>query len=93
MVDKIDEEIESAKEYAEMALDKKASGDSEWYSRFKEMANHELLHSDYMHQYATEYIEMLKRVYKPTTEMQTAWDESHNRYVERVAWIKQMLSM
>lgn len=93
LVEKIEEEIESAKDYAEMALDKKARGESEWYSRFKEMSNQEILHSTYLHDYALEQIEILGRVFIPNQEMQRAWDASHKYYVEKIAWIKQMLSM
>lgn len=93
LVDQIDEEIEGAKTYAECYLDRKARNDSQWATRYKEMANDELKHATWIHDLAVEEIETLQRVYTPTTEMQEAWDKSHARYVEKVAWIKQMLAM
>ena len=93
LIDQIEEEIEGAKDYAECYLDKKARNDSQWAQRYKEMANDELKHATYIHDYALEEIEILSRVYTPTDEMQRAWDESHRYYVEKVAWIKQMLAM
>ena len=93
LIDCIDEEIEGAKHYAECYLDKKARNDSQWAQRFKEMSNDELKHATYIHDLAVEEIEILNRVFTPTEEMQKVWDESHKRYVEKVAWIKQMLLM
>jgi len=43
--------------------------------------------------YAMMKINKLQEVYKPSQEMLDKWDESHRGYVEKVAWIKQMLSM
>lgn len=93
LIDRIDEEIESAKDYAEMYLDKKARGVSEWAQRFKEMSNNEIQHATWIHDMTVEEIELLRTVYTPTTEMQKMWDECHKKYVEKVSWIKQMLSM
>lgn len=93
LIDQIDEEIEGAKHYAECYIDKKSRNDSQWATRFKEMANDELKHCTYMHDYVVEQLEILNRTFTPTEDMQKMWDESHKRYVERVAWIKQMLLM
>ena len=93
MVDQIDDEIESAKTYAESYLDRRARNDSKWAQRYKEMADDELKHATYIHDAAVEEIELIRVVYTPPAEMQKAWDESHKRYVEKVAWIKQMLNL
>lgn len=89
----IDEELEGAKNYAECYVEYKAKGDSTWASRFKEMANDELKHASYIHQLAIKDIEELNKVLTAPVEMQEKWDESHKLYVEREAWIKQMLAM
>ncbi len=89
----IDDEIEGAKEYAEKALMSKAEGDTNWYNRYKEMATDELKHAGWIHDYAVAKIDKLKAIYTAPTEMQDAWNKSHAEYVERVAWIKQMLTM
>lgn len=93
LIDRIEEEIESSKEYTESYLDKKARNDSKWAQRFKEMANDKLKHATYMHEYTLEEIDVLSKVHIPTEEMQRAWDHSNRYYVEKVAWIKQMLLM
>lgn len=92
-VDAIDEELEGAKDYAEKYVECKASGNTQWANRYKEMAQDELKHANYIHDKAVADIEEINKVYKPTVEMQEKWDKSHKEYVERTAWIKQMLAM
>ena len=93
LVDQIDEEIEGAKCYAETYLDYKAKGNSTWSNKYKSMSEDELRHATIIHDRAVEEINELSKVYTPPVEMQKAWDESHKLYVEKVAWIKQMLAM
>ena len=92
-VELLDKEIEGAKDYAEKYVECKAKGNMHRANRFKEMAEDELKHSAYIHEMAVQEIEELKKVYTPPIEMQKKWDEAHKEYVERVAWIKQMLTL
>lgn len=92
-VEYIDEELCEAKEYAEKYVECKAAGDMPWANRYKEMANDELKHAMYLHERAIQEIEKLNEVFKPTTKMQETWDKSHEKYVEKSAWIKTMLAM
>lgn len=92
-VEDIDEEIEGAKNYAEKALEAKVKGDMSKANRYKEMANDELKHATYLHEWAVADIGALSKVYTPPVAMQEKWDKAHAEYVEKVAWIKQMLSM
>lgn len=92
-VDAIDEEIESAKEYAEEYVEYKAKGDMQAANRYKEMANDELKHANYEHEWAVKEIENVSKVYTAPVEMQEAWNKAHKEYVEKVAWIKQMLAL
>lgn len=92
-VESIDEEIEGAKNYAEKYIECKAKNSTQWANRYKEMANDELKHATYLHDKAIEDIQELERVYTPPVEMKEEWDKSHKRYVEKVAWIKQMLTL
>lgn len=93
-IETIDEEINGAKDYIEKALWYKAKGDTNRYAKYKEMSMQELGHAMTIHQFASEDIVELKKVYPDIPEeMQAAWDNSHNSYVERVAWIKQMQNM
>lgn len=93
LVDHIDEELCGAKEYAECYLTYKAKGNSTYANKYKEMATDELKHSNYLHEIAITEIEELNRVYTPPVEMEEEWDKSHKRYIEKAAWIKQMLAM
>ena len=93
LVDMIDDELCGAKEYAEKYVELKAFGDSAWASRFKAMASDELAHATNIHEYAVQEIESLNKVYTAPVEMQDKWDKSHAKYVEKTAWVKQMLAM
>lgn len=92
-VDAIEEEIKSAKEYAEEYVEYKAKGDMQVANRYKEMANDELKHANYEHEWAVKEIENVSKVYTAPVEMQEAWNKAHKEYVEKVAWIKQMLAL
>lgn len=92
-VEAIDEELESAKEYAEKYVEHKAKNDMQTATRYKEMANDELKHANYEHEWAVKEIDELSKVYTAPVEMQEAWEKAHKVYVESVAWIKQMLAM
>ena len=92
-VDMIEEEIESAKEYAENFVECKAKGDMQSATRYKEMANDELKHANYIHEWAVKEIDEISKVYTAPVEMVEKWEKAHKEYVEKVAWIKQMLAM
>lgn len=89
----INEELEGAQCYAESYLDYKAKGVTAWASRYKSMAEDELKHAGFIHDRAVEEITELSKVYTPPVEMEKKWEECHKGYVEKAAWIKQMLAM
>ena len=93
LAEHIEEEICGAKEYAEKYVECKAKGDMQWANRYKEMANDELKHANYLHDKVVTDIEELSKVYTPPVEMQKKWDEDHKKYVEKSAWVKQMLNL
>lgn len=93
LADAMLDEVCGAKEYAESYLESKARGDSSWANRYKEMATDELKHANYIHELVVSEIETLSKVYTPPIEMEEKWEHDHKEYVEKVAWIKQMLSM
>ena len=93
LVDCIDEELEGAQNYAEKYVVYKANGNTKWSGRFKSMAEDELQHSNYIHELAVEEISKLRSVYEPSQEMLDKWDKAHVKYVEKAAWIKQMLAL
>lgn len=67
--------------------------DGTWANRYKEMAQDELKHAGYIHDRVVKDIEELQRVYTPPQEMMEKWDADHKKYIEKAAWIRQMLSM
>lgn len=93
LADEIKDELCSAKEYAEEYLTFKAKDDSSWANRYKEMAQDELKHAGYIHDRVVEEIETLSKVYTPPEEMMEKWNSDHKKYIEKAAWIKQMLTM
>ena len=93
LADEIKDELCSAKEYAEEYLTFKAKGDGGWATRYKEMAMDELRHAGNIHDRAIAEIEQLRTVYTPPEEMLEKWDKDHREYIEKAAWIKQMLAM
>lgn len=93
LVDEIDDELCSAKEYAEEYLTYKAKGNNTWANRYKEMSMDELKHADYIHERAVADIEELSKVYTPPQEMLDKWNSDHKKYIEKAAWIRQMLNM
>lgn len=92
-VDLIDEELESAKDYAEKYLYCKSMNDVKFAKYFMDMAADELRHANNLHEIAVTKIEALKKVYIAPAYMEEVWEKSHQSYVERAAWIKQMLAM
>jgi hypothetical protein len=62
-------------------------------NKYKEMATDELKHTTYIHEMAVQEIEELKKVYTAPAEMLEKWEKAHKEYVEKVAWIRQMLTL
>jgi len=92
LVDMLDEELEGAKDYSEKYLELKATNNS-FSAKFKTLAEDELRHALVVHEYIVSKIDELKRVYTAPVEMQEIWDKKHAKYIEKVAWLKQMLTM
>lgn len=92
-VEQIEEEIEGAQDYAERYVECKAKGNMNRANRFKEMAMDELKHCGYIHEMAVQEIEEIKKVYTPPVEMQEKWERAHKVYIEKAAWVKQMLTL
>ena len=93
-VEHIDDELNGAKEYIEKALEYKVIGDTVRYNKYKEMSAQELGHAGNLHEFAVQDIENLKRVYPDIPQdMLDKWEHSHNTFVEKAAWIRQMQAM
>jgi len=92
LVDWIDDELEGAKCYAEKYVYKKSKG-SQWAGTFHQMAEDELKHAEAIHRLAVEEIEQIQTVFQAPASMEEAWNKSHKEYVEKAAWVRQMLAM
>ena len=92
-VEAIKDEAEGAECYAEKYVEAKAKGDTNKANHYKEMAQDELKHAMYQHEWAVAEVEAISKVYTPPVAMQEKWDHTHKEYVEKVALIKQMLMM
>ena len=93
-VDGIAEELDGAKNYIEKALECKAAGNTNRYTKYKEMSMQELGHAMNLHEFAVQDIEELKKVYPEIpSDMMDKWDKAHVDFVEKAAWIKQMQAM
>ena len=93
-VEGIEEEICGAKNYIEKALWYKAQGNTIRYNKYREMAMQELQHGENLHTFCVEDIAKLEEVYPEVpTEMMDKWNESHKKFVEKTAWVKQMIAM
>lgn len=93
LVDEISDELCSAKEYAEEFLTLKAKDKIDWAKRYDEMAHDELKHADYLHERVVSEIDELSKAYTPPEEMMEKWNADHKKYIEKAAWIRQMLTM
>lgn len=91
MIDGIDDELCGAKDYAEKYLYEKAVDNPKFAKYYLDMANDEIRHAMHLHEIVVSEIEKLRKVYTPPQEMLDMWEKSHKEYVEKTAWIKQML--
>ena len=71
----------------------KAKGNIQVANRYHEMSEDELKHAMYIHEWAVKEIEEISKVYTAPVDMLEKWEHEHKKYVEKVAWIKQMLLM
>lgn len=92
-IDKIDDELCSAKDYAEAYVQFKVEGNQIWSMKFKSMSEDNLAHASTIHELAILNLDKIKAACNMPTAMQEIWDKAHSKYVDQVAWIKQMLEM
>ncbi len=92
-VEYICDELDDAKKYAEKFVELKAAEKNTLAARYKEMADDELKHARFLHDITVAEIEQLEKVFSPPEPMREIWEKSHREYVEKAAWIKQMLVM
>lgn len=91
MIDKIEEEIEGAVDYAEESIKCRAKGHTDRASKYKSMALDEITHAETIRNFATQDIEEIKRVYSFPVEDEEKWEKAHRKFNEIIASIKLML--
>ena len=92
-VDRINEEIEDAKNYAEKYVEYKAKNDMYRANKYREISNNELEHAMIIHEFAVKEVENISKVFTPPVDMLEKWEHAHRKYIEEVAMVKQMLSL
>ena len=50
-------------------------------------------HANYIHERVVAEIDELKKVYTQPEDMMQKWESDHKKYIEKAAWVKQMLAM
>ena len=94
LTEHINDEICDAQHYAEDYVEKKVNGETSMASKYKEMATDELKHATYLHDYAMDEIKKVQAAgIKVPAEMMEKWENEHRKYVDKVAWVKQMLAL
>lgn len=92
-VDAIEEELHDAQKYAEKSVEYKAKGNMTKANKYREMASDELKHAMFLHEWVVKKIEEISKVYTAPVDMASKWEKSHQEYVEKAAWVRQMLEM
>lgn len=87
-IEKIEDELESAEEYAELYLESKARGQSTRAGKYHEMSHDELKHAENIFEFAEQDIESMRKVYPISVEDEEYWSMAKKKMYERIAKIK-----
>lgn len=82
-VNRIDEELSDAKEYAEKYVECKAEGKDSTSRKYKEMAEDELKHANYIHEISVAENQKLRERFSPTQHMFDEWEKSHKEMLKK----------
>jgi rubrerythrin len=91
LIEKIEDEIEGAREYTEESIKARAKGHIERANKYKSMAMDELTHAATIRDFATQDVDEIKRVYTLPVEVEENWNRAHRRFSECMS-IKLMLN-
>lgn len=92
-LDRMENELEDAKEFAESFLQYKAENKIDLAEKYKEMSEDELKHASYIRDISIKKFDELKSCYIPPVKLEEIWSKKQIKFIEDTAWIKQMLSM
>ena len=93
MIERLKEEVDGAKEYAEKYIECKSRGNISRASRYKEMAEDELKHAGFIRDMGMSDIEELRKIYKMTDSEEELIEHSHKHINEQMAIVRYMLAM
>lgn len=93
LTEEIKEELCDAKKYAERYVEHKVRGESDRANAYKKMANDELDHATRLHSIVVAEIKSVEDKVNPPEWMLEKWKEIHTWYVEKEAFVKQILAM
>lgn len=92
LVDLMETELDNAKEYAERYVVMTFSND-DYAKKFKTMAEESIKHSTVIYNLVIREVGKLKDTYTPPAKMKECWKQKEEKYIEKTAWIKQMISI
>jgi rubrerythrin len=93
IIEKIDEELEDAESYAEMALEHQAS-DEDIADIFCKIAEQEIGHMNMLHGIVVKIIDRHKKEGKEVpVAMQAIWDYEHEKMIDNAKEVKMLISM
>jgi ferritin len=91
--DHIEDELEDALKYIELALEYKLDN-PETANLFYKLSNEEMTHMDMLHKHVVENILNYKREHgEPPVPMQAVYDHLHKRFMEQAAKITSLQNM
>lgn len=91
MIERLNEEVDGAEDYAEIYIENKARGNHSRANRFKEMALDELKHASYLREMDIADLNDISRIHTLSESDQELWGRGHRLASERIAIVKQML--
>lgn len=92
-VEHMEDELEGAKDYAELYVDYKVRGDTATAQKMLEASKQEHAHAMLWHDIAVKEIEKINKTITPPQEMLDKWEHKHKEYMEESAKIKMMWTM
>lgn len=92
MIEKVEDEIEGAMEYAEEYIVHRAAGNMTRASQYREMALQEHNHATILRDYAIQDVEDIKRVHQLSEEEDQHWHHCMRRITEKLAMVKTLLA-
>lgn len=92
-LEKINDELFDAREYAEIYLQMRVEDKEELAMKFKTMSEEELTHASIMRDLVIQNMKKIKMVYNPPAEFEENLTKSDANFDKKMAQINQLLSM